>query len=315
MSNILPFSQGGQWYKGNLHCHSTISDGALSPDEIVELYKNHDYNFLSFSDHEHFTHHTKYDDSKFLIFPGFEWATQPPRGGRTYHFLGLQGSTKYRDQATQPLLKHGDKFQRGEYSEDPAAYRRTAQQMIDQLKASGNMVVLNHPVWSRTELEDFVGLDGYFAMEVFNTTCDCEGHTGTADLYWDSLLRRGKKVWGLATDDAHFRTNDHLGGWVMVQAQELTHDCIADSLLEGRFYSSQGPRITDYGVVDGEVFVECSEVEVVHFVTFEPTGRSVRAETAPLRSAKYQLRGNETYVRVECVDRHGRTAWTNPIFL
>ena len=34
-----------------------------------------------------------------------------------------------------------------------------------------------------------------------------------------------------------------------------------------------------------------------------------------LSHAKYQLKGHETYVRVEAVDRYGRTAWTNPIYL
>ena len=34
-----------------------------------------------------------------------------------------------------------------------------------------------------------------------------------------------------------------------------------------------------------------------------------------LMGGEYKLKGRETYVRAECVDKYGRKAWTNPIFL
>ena len=40
------FFGDGQWYKGNLHCHTTVSDGSLTPEGVVELYKSHGYAFL-----------------------------------------------------------------------------------------------------------------------------------------------------------------------------------------------------------------------------------------------------------------------------
>ena len=33
-----------------------------------------------------------------------------------------------------------------------------------------------------------------------------------------------------------------------------------------------------------------------------------------LERAEFRLRGGETYLRVECVDARGRTAWSNPAF-
>ena len=38
MSKVNIFPEGN-WYKANLHCHSTESDGQLTPAEIKELYK------------------------------------------------------------------------------------------------------------------------------------------------------------------------------------------------------------------------------------------------------------------------------------
>lgn len=46
-----PYSSSGNWYKGNLHCHSTISDGELSPEELIRLYEEEGYSFLAITDH------------------------------------------------------------------------------------------------------------------------------------------------------------------------------------------------------------------------------------------------------------------------
>ena len=35
---LLP--ENVNWYRANMHCHSNISDGSLSPEELKEAYKN-----------------------------------------------------------------------------------------------------------------------------------------------------------------------------------------------------------------------------------------------------------------------------------
>ena len=41
------FLENGQFYKGNIHCHTTCSDGKLSPDAIVKAYQDKGYDFLA----------------------------------------------------------------------------------------------------------------------------------------------------------------------------------------------------------------------------------------------------------------------------
>ena len=48
---IRPFSTPGRFWRGNLHAHSNLSDGALNPVEVVEAYKRAGYDFLQVSDH------------------------------------------------------------------------------------------------------------------------------------------------------------------------------------------------------------------------------------------------------------------------
>ena len=42
-----PFRHKGLWFKGNLHSHTTVSDGKLTPKQLVYLYKNRGYSFLA----------------------------------------------------------------------------------------------------------------------------------------------------------------------------------------------------------------------------------------------------------------------------
>lgn len=45
---IPGFSKDGNWYKGNLHSHTIHSDGHLTPEEAVNIYKKHGYHFFVF---------------------------------------------------------------------------------------------------------------------------------------------------------------------------------------------------------------------------------------------------------------------------
>ena len=42
-------------YKANLHCHTTMSDGRLTPEEIKAHYQAHGYSIVAFTDHEKIT--------------------------------------------------------------------------------------------------------------------------------------------------------------------------------------------------------------------------------------------------------------------
>ena len=38
---------GKRWFRGNLHTHSTVSDGLKTPDEVIRIYRNEGYDFLA----------------------------------------------------------------------------------------------------------------------------------------------------------------------------------------------------------------------------------------------------------------------------
>ena len=45
------FSKPGQFWRGNLHTHSTCSDGKWSPDAVCALYRDNGYDFMAITDH------------------------------------------------------------------------------------------------------------------------------------------------------------------------------------------------------------------------------------------------------------------------
>jgi histidinol phosphatase-like PHP family hydrolase len=51
MALLAPFSGSGRFWRGNLHTHSNLSDGAWEPKAVVEAYKDAGYDFMQLSEH------------------------------------------------------------------------------------------------------------------------------------------------------------------------------------------------------------------------------------------------------------------------
>lgn len=191
------------------------------------------------------------------------------------------------------------------------------QQLLDEMRADGEYLILAHPQWSRMTPEEVLKLSGFHAIEVFNTGCERLMHAGRADLYWDMLLQSGRRVWGIACDDTHGKTakSDRFGGWIMVRSEARTASSIIERMNDGGFYLSQGPQIEDWGMEGGKIYFKCSPCKQIHVTTYPTRGGSYYAEEGKtLTEISYPLKGGETYIRIECIDDSGQSAWTNPYF-
>ena len=65
-------SESGSFYKANLHCHTTFSDGKLTPAEVKEVYKKLGYSIVAYTDHDILVPHDELNDEGFLALHGFE---------------------------------------------------------------------------------------------------------------------------------------------------------------------------------------------------------------------------------------------------
>ena len=68
--DLLP--REGNLYKANLHCHTTCSDGRLTPQQVKEKFKAHGYSVIAFTDHNVIVDHSDLNDEGFLALTGVE---------------------------------------------------------------------------------------------------------------------------------------------------------------------------------------------------------------------------------------------------
>lgn len=291
------FPEGGIWLKGNTHSHSTVSDGALTPEELTQGYLTAGYDFLSMTDHNVLVPHEELS-GELIQLTGTEHDIEYSPDKCT-HVVGLSAAGK--KVTDYPCRRY-------------SAAELSDQQLIDLMREDGQFVSLAHPVWSRMKWEDILALEGYHAIEVYNNGTEHLCHGGNAEVLWDFLLREGKRVFATAVDDVH-TPEDLYGGWVCVKAAERSAEAILCALHSGAYYCSSGPVIHDFGLDGDTVYVDCGGCREIHFITYPPRGKSFFAEQGELLTqASHRLTGRESYVRVVCVDAEGRSAWTNPIF-
>ncbi|MBM4034459.1 MAG: hypothetical protein FJ291_22160 [Planctomycetes bacterium] len=288
-----PFACEGQWMKGNLHTHTTVSDGALAPQARVDAYAARGYDFLALTDHDHLADLRALDAQGLILIRGIEVVCANPTGGPGYHLVGLD-------------LPEGFALPRS----------KQIQTVVDAILDHGGQAVIAHPYWTGQNIKDLEVVSGALGIEVFNTTCEVSIGKGTSAVQWDDLLAQGRRVLGLAVDDVHHTTRDAFQAWVMVKAADRSREAIVDALIHGRFYATCGPAIESVALEDNRVVAITSPVARINFICNGASGRQVRNEDgSPLTRAEHKLGGSERYVRVECTDQAGRSAWANPFFL
>ncbi|MBQ3193328.1 MAG: hypothetical protein IJB59_07150 [Oscillospiraceae bacterium] len=305
------FPATGTWLKGNIHSHTTQTDGLCPPDQQIRDYCAQNYDFFSITDHNMVVNAKAFaGDTNILLIPGWERDVRHhEKNTKCIHVVGLFPSEEglfSSDPDFQPRKER--KYEVCEISN---------QQLVDEMVAEGQFTVLAHPQWSRMTPDEVLDLKGYHAIEVFNTGCERLMHAGRADLYWDLLLESGRKVWGIACDDTHGKTakSDRFGGWIMVRSEERTASSILEAMQKGEYYLSQGPEIQDWGREENVIYFRCSPCKEIHVTTYPTRGGSYYAEEGQtLTEIAYSLKGGEKYIRIECIDESGNTAWTNPYF-
>lgn len=69
-----------------MHCHTNLSDGYLSPEQIKEHYKSKGYSVVAYTDHDILIPHDELNDENFLALHGFEMEINEPKDA-SFNFL------------------------------------------------------------------------------------------------------------------------------------------------------------------------------------------------------------------------------------
>ena len=212
---LIPESR--KQFKANLHCHSTLSDGKKTPEELKALYKGHGYSVLSITDHEVPYDHSDLNDPDFLLLTGYEGYIRPdPKAHYDIFAQEVHLNLFARDPHNETLIcyhpnyvKYLKKFRAPEEivragSEKEREYSVPyIQNYIDTAIANGYLVAYNHPYWSMEDTEQILSYRGLFSMEMVNGGSYVSNRLEYNAAIYDQLTRRGMRIAVHGGDDNH----------------------------------------------------------------------------------------------------------------
>lgn len=330
--DLLPAE--GQFYKANLHCHSTVSDGRWTVEEIKERYKANGYSIVAYTDHHVFVTHNDLADEEFLPLNGYE-IDVPEEGTwdehkKTCHFCMIALD---RDRTVQRIY-HDSVFidqNRDQVELDPEREpisRRYDADFINGLMEDGRndrfFVTYNHPIWSLESTGEYLNYRGMHAMEIVNYGSVATGHEEHGGVLYDNILHHGNPIYCIAADDNHdvypmgHPMCDSFGAFTVIKAKKLEYGTVTQALLDGHFYASEGPEIRELYYEDGRVYIKTSEAVRIIMASGERYNRmktpEKKGETFTETSFTMNKKEHD-YIRFIVRDKEGREAYTNAYYV
>ena len=297
------------WYKGNTHTHTLNSDGDSTPEEVVRWYREHGYQFLVLTDHNFLTGVDALNalhgaDERFLVIKGEEVTDK--FADKPLHLNGLDVAELVTPQKGTSVVD-------------------TLQRNVDAIRKTQGVPHINHPNfgWAITA-EELRQVENNKLFEIFNghPHVNNQGGGGIAGLEaaWDHILTSGKMLYGIAVDDAHVfkqpwdRNAARPGqGWVVVRSERLHPRAILEAMERGDFYASTGVELNELRTNEQEIAITIKEDPTAKY-RIQFIGKGGKLLKEEIKSpARYQIRGDEGYVRGKVLDSNGLIAWTQPV--
>lgn len=325
-----------KYYRANLHCHSTISDGSKTPEELKRDYKAHGYSILSITDHDIFITHNDMTDDDFLMLNGYELSIDSD-DYRVCHlcFVALEPDNDIQ------VCYHRSKYAGGKdnkyrkmvkFDESKPDYIReyTPECINEIIKTgvdNGFFVTYNHPVWSLESYPEYMSFEGMNAMEIMNYASVVAGWDDDNGHCYEDMLRGGKRLFCLGTDDNHNRVpDDHpkcgsYGGYIMVASKSLDYKSVTEALKNGDFYAGygdykrMGPEILSLEYEDGTVRIKTSGARLISYMPDVRNNQCVNARIGEsVTEAEFTVSQNTKWFRIVVTDDCGYKAYTNAYF-
>ena len=334
---ITYISKSQPQYKANLHCHSTLSDGKLTPEQLKDAYKKAGYSILCITDHEVPHDHTAMTEADFLMLTGYEAYIRP---SKTCKFNQFKPEVHINLFACDPhnlaFINYSEPYNK--YIDDPAekaAFRlvgaspdRPREYAVDYInefvqtaRDNGYLCAYNHATWSLEYEEMMLNYEGFFSMEISNYSSFVMNRMEYNGPLYDKLLRQGKRLFVHSADDNHNGApldsprSDSFGGYAMVLAKDLTYPAVIEALERGDFYSSMGPTITELTFDGTHVHIETEPTkQITMFVGGKKTYFVAGTRDEPVTAADFEIPEKALYVRFSVYDFEGRYADTRAFF-
>ena len=328
------------WYRANMHCHTTVSDGYYTPEKIKEAYKEMGYSIVAYTDHEIIRDQSHLTDDEFLAITSSEFsitdsnfAFEMPKGAsmdawrarRTVH-LGVYSKDPHNlfhpatDEGAFNWWKSQGKDMTGAECD---GYTRvytveSINETIKRLNENGFLVSLNHPNWSLNEEADFLNFKGLWSLEILNYATERISGAEYCPYIYDLMVRKGNyNLFCNMGDDNHNRGGsfDHsFGGSTIIGAKELKYDQIMSALESGNFYCASGknpPKIESLYIEDNMIKIDCSPATDIFVTGMGRNFRFAQTEGQEITHAEFKLDPQDIMFRVTVRDKYNNNAHTH----
>ena len=239
------YVHAGTWYKGDLHAHSTYSDGDSPVSEVIASAESKGLDFFVITDHDtsmhgnpvHWSDPAYHSDVMVLLY-GVEWTT--PLGhanvwaAAPFSYAELWQANRARDAGAAA----------------GAAHQQNA------------LFSINHPETFFTSSWEYPVDDTTDSIEVWNCMYRLPSTNRWAEHhFWDTFLKSGKRIPGVGGSDTHqiYKWESLLFGHgnptTWVYAGELTEDAILAAIKAGHVsisYAPDAPRLDFFADVNGD---------------------------------------------------------------
>ncbi len=293
--------------KGNVHTHTTLSDGGSSPEQTITWYRTHGYQFLALTDHNQLSRPARYaslQEPGFVLISGEE-ITMTGRG-RQVHVNALCTKTRIAG---------------GNFASAAAALSNG----IGAVRHQGGVALVNHPNfdWALsaadvTDARDAPLLEIASGHPYVHSAGDADHPSHEA--LWDIALGSGADFMGVGVDDEHHIdvSSDPPAtpgrAWISTFGDVTDASAICSAMAQGQLYASTGVELRRIAVRDREYEVEPVQPHAsVVFIGLG--GRELARHRAADGPAIYVLRGDEGYVRARVELADGKRAWTPAVRL
>lgn len=314
-----------RWCKANLHCHTVLSDGCLTPEEIKERYMAHGYQVVAFSDHEILHDNSHLCDENFVALTAVEYSINDPapfwRDEKTIHinlFSRDPHNTFHPACSIRNAGRYYERFKEEFRSDgyDRVYTRESINEVIRRAKAAGFLVQLNHPNWSLNTREDYMMMEGLWSLEILNYCTELETGAEYCPIIYEDMLNHGKRLFCSMGDDNHNGGKGDFGsygGVTYIGVDKLTYENVFNAMEKGNIYCTSGPRILSLYVEEGKVVLDCDPATNVVFTSKNRRFMNVHGEG--LTHVEFSLEGALEYFRITVFDDKGGRAHTSAYYL
>ncbi len=275
------YNSGKILLKGQIHCHTTNSDGKLTPEELADLYYENGYDFWTITDHN--------------------FISNEPRNNK---MVWISDSYEHTDRFHACIYNPRKTFP-ADGTHINAIYR------LAKLNNINTILNYAHPDWNpnfewyQYQTDEMISqVEGVSFVEIFN------GAYQTARPF-DILLSQKKKVFGIGVEDFHLLK--HLNrGFIKAYVKNKSVESIWESLNNGSFFATNGLDVKIHMTDNGVIHITSEDSCDISFIG--KNGIIIKKDTNTSESS-YRLTGDELYVRSEITNYKGEICFTQPVFI